>query len=200
MINIKRLIPLLFLTHLCQGYEPKEGSVNASFGPYFFKTHFDSSKTTLDDRFNGGTAIIITGDISKKGALEIALFNYQKTYFRENGNQLVATRTGTVQVTMGYRWWLHPNYSTSMGFYSAYSFGRANTLFNDQPSMETLKTSADDTTEYGIDLAAQAELGSVGPATLNLDLRYSYSLTNKTHESGNHYGAFLGLRFPIKDK
>lgn len=202
MKNIKYLI---FVGITCAisasfAYEPAEGRINVSFGPYMFKTHYDSSKTKLDDRLSGGLAIILTGDISKKGALEIALFNYQKMYFREKGDQLIAVKTGTVHATMGYRWWLHPHYSTSLGFYSAYSFGKPNTVFNDTVSTEPVKTSAEDTTEYGIDLAAQAELGSIGTGTINIDFRYSYSLTNKTHEYGNHYGAFLGLRFPIQDK
>lgn len=201
MINIKYVFLIGFLAQsaVSNGYEPAEGQINASFGAQIFKTHYETSKTDFDDRINAGPAIILTGDISKKGALEIALFNYQKTYFREDQDRLIAVKTGTVHITMGYRWWLHSYFSTSMGFYSTYSFGKPNTVFRDFSTIETIKTSADDTTEYGIDFAAQADLFTVGPATLNMDLRYSYSLTNKSHEYGNHYGAFLGLRFPIKD-
>lgn len=201
MINIKYVIlfGLSFATSQAQAYQPTEGKINASFGSHVFKTHYDTPKTSLDDRFSAGPAIILTGDISKKGALEIALFNYQKTYYRENADQLIAVKTGTVHITMGYRWWLHSHFSTSMGFYSAYTFGKPNTAFSNLNLGETLKTSADDTTEYGIDFAAQADLLTMSSATLNADLRYSYSLTNKTHEYGNHYGLFFGLRFPIKD-
>lgn len=201
MINIKYVIfiELFLATFYAQAYVPAEGQINASFGAHVFKTHYDTPKTRLDDRLSASPAIILTGDISKKGALEIAVFNYQKTYYRELADRLIAVKTGTVHITMGYRWWLHSRFSTSMGLYSAYSFGKPNTAFSDLAPGETLKTSAEDTTEYGIDFAAQADILTVRSATLNADLRYSYSLTNKSDEFGNHYGVFLGLRFPIKD-
>ena len=200
MTNTKSSILALFLFASLQvfAYAPQEGQVAAQLGALMTQTDFNNSHVARDRRFEGGTGLIVTGDIDPKSSLEISFFNMYKSYYRKQGNQVFGQRTALIHIAMGYRWWHHPKYSTSLSFYSAYANGNIQNVYSDFASNTEIKTSAQDDVEYGFDFAAQAEVYEFKNYAFIVETRYALSLTNKTEESGNHLGLFLGIRFPVQ--
>jgi hypothetical protein len=101
---------------------------------------------------------------------------------------------------MGYRFWMSSKFSTSLAFYSSYSMGEPQIVYDNFAPGTTIDTSARDTTEYGLDWALQAELWQSGRYALILDGRYSLSFTNKRQEQSNHYGVLFGIRYFIQEQ
>lgn len=200
MTNTKFTILALFLFANVPSfaYQPQEGQVAAQLGAFMTQTDFYNTHVKRDRRFEGGTGLIVTGDIDNKSSLEISLFNMYKTYYRKQGNQVFGQKTALIHIAMGYRWWHHPKLSTSLSFYSAYANGNVQNTYSDFALNSEIKTSAQDDVEYGFDLAAQAEIYEYMKYAFIVDTRYALSLTNKTKESGNHFGLFLGIRFPVQ--
>lgn len=202
MRNFNRLLLVIsvFATVAAKAYEPKEGKVSAILGPYATRTDFRESATGARAPWHDGMGLIVQGDASDHGALEIALFHMNKDYFRERSGKYLQERTELVQFTMGYRWWHTPVFSSSLSFYSTYSIGDRTVIQNDFLPTDTPDTSAGDITDYGFDLSVQAELWSEGRYAVVLDARYSPSVTPKPNEQMNHYGAFIGLKYMIQEK
>ncbi len=200
MTNTKSTILTLFLFASLPtfAYQPKEGQVSAQLGAFMTQTDFNNSHISRDRRFEGGTGLIVNGDIDDKSSLELTLFNMYKTYYRKEGTQVFGQKTALIHIGMGYRWWHSSKYSTSLSFYSAYANGNIQNVYSDFPIGSEIKTSAQDDVEYGFDLAAQAEVYEYMNYAFVVDTRYALSLTNKTKESGNHFGLFLGIRFPVQ--
>jgi hypothetical protein len=190
-------LSLLFCS-LGFAYVPKEGQVNAFLGPSVYQTDYDKSRLFHDERAGGGVGLLVTGDISNKGAIEISMFHLYKTYFREKQDRVIAEKTELIHISMGYRWWLTEMFSASLSFYSAYSMGKKRGVYSDLLPTDDVPTSAADVTEYGFDLAFQTELWSDQVQGIVLDSRYSASVTNKTREYGNHYGFFLAYRRTVQ--
>ena len=191
----------LFNSAVSLAYVPKAGNVTAIFGPQINQTVSNGSKTGADTPIQHGYGLIAVGDTNDYGALEIGTFYLPKIFVREVGGKFLSQKTQTMHITLGYRYWLAPSISTSLSFYSAYSMGSYNTLHSDMPldQIENI-TSAQDYTEYGFDLALQAEVWSSGRYGIVLDGRYSQSVTNKPSEDANHWAFLVGLRYLIQEK
>ncbi len=179
-------------------YQAQSGQVNAFFGPFFHKTDYENSKIFYDDRWSGGFGLMVTGDLHEKAALELSIFHFYKTFFREFENRLLVERTGFLHVTMGYRRYLTDKWSSSISFTSSYTMEKLRQIYSTHLPTDNRPTSANDITEYGFDLALQHELWSRLEEAVVLDGRYHISVTNKMNERGNHYGLFLAYRRLIK--
>jgi hypothetical protein len=191
----------LFNSAVSLAYVPKAGNVTATFGPQISQTISNGSRSGADNPLQNGYGLIALGDVNDYGALEIGTFYMPKIFIREAGGKFLSEKTQTMHITLGYRYWLAPSFSTSLTFYSAYSMGSYNTLHSDFPAGQTEKgTSAQDYTEYGFDLALQAEVWSSGRYGIVIDGRYSQSVTNKPSEDANHYAFLIGLRYLIQEK
>jgi hypothetical protein len=202
VIISKMLISFLILSYSIHSwaYEPSEGNVSIFLGPYIYKTNFKSTSTGATSPNLGGAGLVVLGDVNDKGSLEIGLFYLNKIFFRELAGQYIAEQTGVTQVTMGYRRWWNNWFSSSLSFYSAYSIGAPEIVHNDFAPGTEIDTSARDTTEYGFDLSLQTNVYEQGKWALDLDTRYSYSVTPKANENSDHYGVLLGLRYMFQEK
>lgn len=198
----KWIIFFIFLTlsQLAWAYLPEPGNVTATLGSTVYKTDFRNSITGATSPFLGGVGLLAVGDIDTHGSLEIGLFDMHKIYFRQQEGQFIAEEKEVVHITMGYRRWLNSYLSTSLTFYSSYSLGAPTIVHSDFPPGTEIDTSARDTTEYGFDIALQSEVWNQEKFAVIADVRYSLSVTNKSHENSNHYGLFLGLRYLIQEK
>ena len=200
MRNIIRALSiiLLFLTVKAFAYNPAEGKVTATFGPYYTKTNFPTTRSGASPKIMNGFGLIALGDINSYGSLEIGTFVMPKLFFREEGGMVIVEQTQIVQITMGYRYWINPYFSTSLAFYSTYSMGNVGRLHNDFPPGQEIDTSARDITEYGFDFALQGDLWSSDKMAVSLETRYSPSVTSKRNEDSDHYGVLLGIRYLIQ--
>lgn len=189
---------MLFLTAKSFAYDPAEGKVTATLGPYFTKTNFQGSSSGASPTVMNGFGLIALGDINSYSSLEIGTFVMPKLYFREEGGKYITEQTQIVQITMGYRYWINPYFSTSAAFYSSYSMGTVGRIHNDFPPGQEINTSARDTTEYGFDFALQGDLWSQNKFAVSLEGRYSASVTSKKNEHSDHYGFLLGLRYLVQ--
>jgi hypothetical protein len=184
-----------------QAYEPKEGSVTATFGPTFTKTRFVETETSgAKTKFVTGWGLMVLGDINEHSSLEIAMFYHPQLFVRESAARYIVEKTQVMDITMGYRYWLSSIFSVSGSFYSAYSMGDPDTVYTDFAPGTDIDTSARDTTEYGFDAALQTELWNSERWAVTADTRYSVSVTNKDNEKADRYGVFIGVRYLVKSK
>ena len=183
-----------------QAYSPKDGNVQISLGHFWFKSNFEKAGGLPSPPQQGGLGIVAVGDVSDSGAIEIAIFQMSKRYYREQLGYYIGEKTEIVHITMGYRWWLSPSFSAALALFSSYSMGTPNTFLNQAPSELMIKTSAQDITEYGFDGALQGEIWTQGRYSVFVEGRYSWSATAKVREYADHYGAFVGLRYFLQSR
>lgn len=190
----------LLLAIASHAYEPKEGKVTATLGHFWNRTNFSGPNENRLAPWQDGIGLIATGDSSSKGSIEVGFFQMSKRFIRKSQGKYIGQKAELVQINMGYRWWLSPYFSTSLSFFSSYTKGSPNTYYNDFAPDPAPKTSAEDITEYGFDTSIQAQVWESGRYSVVLEPRYSYSVTKKFKESGDHYGVFLGIRYLLQAK
>ncbi len=199
IINFSLAAAFLFANQV-QAYTPQEGNVTATLGTFIYKTNFSGSNSGAKSPNLAGLGLIALGDINSFGSLEIAMFDLHKIYFREELGKHIAVEKEVIHITLGYRYWINPYFSSSLSFYSSYSLGDPRLVHSDFLPNTEIDTSANDTTEYGFDLAIQADLWSSEKWAVTSEGRYSLSVTSKKNENADHYGIMLGLRYLIQDK
>ncbi len=193
------LIILLFAFRI-YAYTPKEGNITASYGLFLYKTNFNGSKELAPSPVLGDIGLVTNGDLTEHGSLEIALFHMNKIYYRNLNELYLAEKAETMHIMMGYRRWLSDYFSLGLGFYAAYSMNGYQTLHSESNVDTLIDTSARDTVENGLDFSMQQEVWAKGKDSVFLDLRYSYSISNKENEKGDHYTLFLAFRQMIQEK
>lgn len=180
-------------------YTPKEGNVTATLAPYFYQTRFQGSDSGAQSPYLGGFGLIVLGDANDKGSLEIALLHTNKIYFREQGEKYIAEQVKLMQITMGYRWWLSHLWSASLTFTSSYPMGDSSIVHSDFAVGQEPTTSADDLTEYGLDISVQYDIWQNEKWAVISDFRYSLSVTNKPREYGDQQGILIGVRYLVQE-
>ena len=181
-------------------YTPSEGNISAYFGPYFYQSANNNSRDIPQPPNQTSPALIVLGDVSDRGSLELGFFVLDKIYSREQNLQYISEQTKLVHITMGYRRWFNDTFSGSITLYSAYSMGEVTVLHNDFANTTDVPTSAHETTQYGFDFSLQAELWKTEKMAFVLDTRYSRSVTNKSSENADHYGIIFGLHYTLQEK
>lgn len=180
-------------------YVPQRGNVVATLSPYFFQTNYNGYEQG-QNKLGTGLALVANGDVDGSGSLEIAAIYMQKTYFREDGHRTLAERTQLMHITMGYRRWWTEMFSSSLSLYTSYPMGIVDVLHNDFTPADDMSTTARSTTETGLELAVQYELVNRERFSIIGEGRYSYSLTKKSNEYADQYGASIGIRYFIQSK
>jgi hypothetical protein len=188
---------LASLPSAAQAYDPVAGNVSAALGPYIHQTNDQHSG--LNSPVDTGLGLIATGDVNPKGALEVGLFKYNMTYFREKNGMTISEQTDLLEITMGYRYWFWSWLAGSVSFYSTYSMGGVRVLQNQFPAGQEAQTSAHATTMYGFDFDLQQEVWGNQKWGVVLGERYSRSITHRSGEKADQYGAFVGLRYLIQE-
>ncbi len=181
-------------------YTPKEGNVSASLGPYLYKTDFSAGDNRAKSPYLADFGLLVQGDSSEIGSLEISLFHMNKIFFRDQRGSFQAEQLELMQVGLGYRWWINHYLSAALSFYSSYAMKEPTVVHSTSVTSEPLDTSARDITEYGFEASLQSEVWSYSRYAVIVDARYARSVTNKTDESGNHYGVLVALRYFIQAK
>lgn len=162
------------------------------------KVNFSGSNSGATAPLLGGFGAIAVGDLSDSGSLEVAMIYIDQLYVRDQDNMYLTEKVKRMHITMGYRWWLNPYFSTSLGFYSSYLMGDYTTIHSDFPAGSNFDTSARDTTEYGFDLSVQGEIWQDRKIAIIGDGRYSLSVTPKKGEEFENFGLMLGIRYIIQ--
>ena len=201
MTNVKVLFLLFFSLGLQSfAYEPQEGNVTAIIGPFVSRTDYQGPSKLAENPLFGGVGLMVQGDLHKSGALEIAMFHMQKTYFREENALNIAEKTELMHITMGYRHWISPLWSASLAFSSSYPMNQPKVIHTDFSTGQNIDTSARDTVDYGFDISIQTELWNRDRYSVISDVRYGLSVTDKQNEDGSHYGILIGLKYLIQEK
>jgi hypothetical protein len=193
-------LAILFFNLQGFAYTPQEGDVSASMGPFLYKTNFKGGQDRAESNYKADFGLLVQGDSSDKGSLEISLFHMNKSFFRDQGGDFLAEEVELMQVGLGYRRWLGHYFSAALDFYSSYAISDPHVIHSTNVSGNPLDTSASDITEYGLEGSLQAELWSQGRFGLIFDARYAHSFTSKENESGDHYGGLLALRYFVQGK
>ena len=191
---------LFVMNNPALAHVPEEGKVTAVVAPFFYKTFFEGTSTDVSSPLTAGTALIAEGDIDKHGGLEIGVFFIQKLYLRKTDTEELAEKIKQVYITMGYRHWFNQKWSVAAAFFSTYVMGQRKIIHSTFLPPRNINTSASDTTEYGFDFSLQYEIWRHGDFSALIDTRYSYSITDKSNEFGDHYGFLIGLRYQVQEK
>lgn len=198
MVKYKLILIFIFSLLKCNlvnAYNPQSGNILGTLGPYWSKTNYPSSQTQDYSPILAGVSLVANGDTSETGSLEVALIYAPRLYYRQEHGLSQLEKVERMHITMGYRWWLSPSFSTSLALFSSYAIGDPSVEYMTTGAAADVDTSARDTTEYGLDLAVQVEIWSLDKFALVTEGRYSYSLTSKENEKSDHYGLTLGLRY-----
>jgi hypothetical protein len=190
---------LFFFSVPTLAYTPAEGNICALLGPSFSKTDFAGSNSGATSPVQRGWGLLVIGDVSEKGAIELGMLHGNKLYFRDQAGLYVSERTEFIQMNIGYRWWLANRFSFSTSFFSAYSMGDPILVHSDFPAGEAPQTSARDNTKYGLDFSIQTELYKIDRFGLILDTRYTWNAAPKENERGNHLGVLFALRYLVQE-
>lgn len=201
MTNVKVLFLIFFVFgQQSFAYEPQEGNVTAIVGPFVSRTDYQGPSESAANPIFGNVGLLIQGDINSTGALEIAMFHMQKTYFREDTSKTIAEKTELMHITMGYRHWVSSIWSISLSFSSSYPMNEPRVIHTDFATGQNIDTSARDTVDYGFDISIQTELWNRERYSVISDVRYGLSVTDKQNEDGSHYGILIGLKYLIQEK
>ena len=181
-------------------YEPKEGNVSAMLGSYAFQTAYTNGPDGIISPILVGFGVVAMGDVSDHGNLEISLFQMKKFYYRDDNGDFLAEQTQLFHISMGYRYWFNPYFSSALAFASAYPFGDPTVVSRRVAAGHNFETSARALTSYGLDLSVQSQVWANDVMSVILDARYSLSLTSKAGEHADHYGMLLALRYFVQEK
>ncbi len=199
-----KAITLIFITifSLSAGaYTPKEGNVHGVFGHYLAQTLYRNSPNKPDPipRF-AGFSLMAQGDANQRGNVEICINYFNKVYFREDADNLLSEQIQNLQITMGYRYWLDNYWSAAIAFSSSYPLGDPHIVSKQLGSDLSFETSAHDPSESGADISIAYDLWIREPYSVVADLRYTYSFSSRSGESGDNLGIIVGLRYLIQEK
>lgn len=183
-----------------QAYEPKTGNITATLGPIASQLNMNRKPKGTNNPIMGGFGIVANGDLSHSNSLETAIFYSPRLYYRTHDDFEVIEKVKRVHITLGHRWYLNRYLSTSAGFFSSYAIGDSQPYFTNKPQdpNNIIDTSADDLTEYGVDLAVQSDIWFDKKIAVVAEARYSVGLTPKSNESTDHYALMLGIRYLVQ--
>ncbi len=196
--GIMSLIFLLTVPKTVEAYDAKRGNVSAILGSYFFQTNYQGDNEQMNSPTLGGLSLTALGDVSDNGSLEVTALYMNKIYFRSEGGLDVAEKSQQFHIAMGYRYWFGSYFSTSLSVYTAYPMGTSTIVHSNFPAGQSLSTTAGEPSESGLDWAIQWEAWNDGRWGAVLETRYSYSLTKKSNEWSDQYGATIGVRYFIQ--
>lgn len=192
---------LLIVTALCSwsvcAHQPRDGDVHATVGSFVYRTIPEGH--AFESPTNGGFGLVANGDIDYNGGLELSFFYMHKVFSMEQEEKVITEISKRISITSGYRHWFRPYLGVAAGFFSSYLMGSADILRSDFIGAAP-KTSARDTTEYGFEFSIQAEPWRRREWAAVVDVRYALSVTPKSGEDANHYGAFIGVKRFIQGK
>ncbi len=201
-MNLNRALLLLPLILYCANswaHTPDEGKITFSLGGYYYQPQWPSD-VGVDPPVLRGAGLIAEGDLDKNGGIEIGFFHLSKVYLRTDGDDYLAERIQRMYITLGYRHWFERRFSGALAFFSSYSMGDPETYRSRQITGRVIETSARDITEYGFDFSVQWEFLYWNKVAFLLDGRYSLSVTSKTQEHSNFFGALILLKFEIQEE
>lgn len=181
------------------GYQPKEGNIFAALGPSLMKTLSENSTNQPVSGYRGDGALFVQGDINSHGSLEITIFHFNKSYFRESNGEFAAEEIEQMHIGMGYRHWLSPKFSLGLSFASSYAMSEAKVIHKD-PENNLLDTSARDVSEFCFDFSAQYLIWERDQEGVLIDLRYSRDITARVGEHGDHLVGAIAYRRFIQGK
>lgn len=199
-IGLIILVLTTFIRLPAKAYDAQEGNVSLYAGPLMTRTNFNTTVSGLQAANKTGLGLVVLGDVSGTGSLEIGLFYFNKLYLIEQRGQFLAEQTDLAHITMGYRHWLNPALALSASFASGYAVGDVQVVHSTFTDGSMINTSARDVTEYGLDLAVSGFFEVKRNWSFVLDTRYSYSLTAKSGEKADHFSLMLGLHHSIQEK
>ena len=197
IFSVLSLSIVILFAEFAMAYVPQRGNINATLGSYVYQTNYSGFRSE-DNHSAGGLLIVANGDVSDHGSLEMSTIYMNKSYFRDIGDQALAERTQVLHITIGYRRYWAPSFSTSLAVYTNYPMGNTEVMHTDFPDAEKVETSARASSESGLDLGVQGELWNSGRYSVMAEVRYSYAISKKSHEFSDQYGGSIGLRYFIQ--
>lgn len=161
------------------------------YGPYLYKSVFESSFSNTMDNYHLGFSIIGEAMSADFGSLEASISFLEKYYYRETADSFVIDKIPRVHIGLGYRYWFWEYFSFGFELSTSYSMGSKENVKSFGLGSSGIETSANDITEYLLDGSFQAKLWTNKDASYYLDFRYSKLLTGRASEKGNHLGVIF---------
>lgn len=189
----------LFHPTEAKAYQPKSGSVTATFGSYVYRANFNPPAES-NNPILAGNALIVNGDVSNSGSLELGMYYGHHLYSREENHLLIIEKVKRLHFTMGYKWWLTRPYSLSLTFFSTYSIGDPTLEYSNLgPTDDYFPTSAEKPVQYGFDVSLQYDIWEKDKFAVISQVRYAYPTTRESNEKSDQYGIVLGVRYQLQE-
>ncbi len=181
-----------------KAYQPKSGSIAATFGTYIYRANFNAPAES-NNPVLAGNALIVNGDVSNSGSLELGMYYGHHLYSRREDNLMIIEKVKRLHFTMGYKWWLARPYSLSLTFFSTYSIGDPTLEYSNLSATDTyFPTSAQKPVQYGFDVSLQYDIWEKDKFAVISQARFAYPTTRESNEKSDQYGIVLGIRYQLQ--
>ena len=200
-MNIFYFIFLLLVTffgQICFAHVPSEGKVSATVAGMAEITIETTAHVARPVFWSGG--LVLEGDLSNNGGIELSILYSGNQYALKKEGTLLVERANRMYIPLGYRYWFTRKFSGGLGFFSSYKMGGVDEIYRTPGMAPTAKTSAHDTTEYGLDFSLGYEIRTSKKYALTFDFRYSWPVTEKQFEEASQYLILVGLKYPVQHK
>lgn len=200
-MNTFSILFLIFLTTFRQfafAHVPSEGKVSATV--VGLTAFMEQTNSAVRRPIFFGSGLIVEGDLSRSGGIELSLLYTANQYVMKKEGTLLVERVNRMYVPLGYRYWFSPKMSAGLGFFSSYKMGRIDEMHRSTNLPPEAKSSAHDTTEYGLDFSFGYEITAMKKYAITIDARYSWPVTEKQFEVANQYMFLVGIKYEVQRK
>ena len=151
-----------------------------------------------NNEFNFGAGALIEAGINDHFGIETGVLFINRQYDLEAGEARVVQEVNRLHVPVLARFWATDFFSIALGPFVAFRTGNTKTSLEvGDTEIGSIKTSADDDVEYGLDAALTFNIAVNDKSGLFVEGRYSKLLDNNQGEEANQVSALAGLKIDI---
>jgi len=151
-----------------------------------------------DNEVNVGGGVLIEAAVNDHFGIETGALVMNRQYDRESEDLRVVEEVTRVHVPVVARFWLADFFSIGAGPFAAFKTGDTKrTLEIGDRRVATLKTSADDDTEFGLDGAATLNFAVADKTGIFVEGRYSMMLDEEEDEDADEVSALAGIKIDL---
>ena len=176
-------------------YSATDSPIMVKFGMGGLQTN----STRTDTRSQSVQAIYevsVYGKVSDRGFLNITSSLFPKIYSRTINGLNFKERTNLLQMSIGYQHIISESFLAGFDFATHYRLTDPEPIYY-APGLDPASndTSARDNTEYGFNLILGYNLAKYEKFKIDLDVKYFFSVTQKTNEDANHLYYLASLTY-----
>lgn len=139
--------------------------------------------------------VSVYGQVGERGFLNITSSYFPKIYSRTINGLNFKERNYLLQMSIGFQHIINEKFLAGFDFATHYRLTDHESIFYAPGVDPTSDTSARDDTEYGFNLILGYNLARFEKFKIDLDMKYFFSVTQKSNEDANHLYYLASLTY-----